>query len=50
MPQILMPTVGGFIVLHLAAELCHPISAFDHRICTSYVDPSGLLQLIPPAV
>ena len=25
-----------------SADLCHAISAFGHRICTSYVDPTGL--------
>ena len=25
-----------------SADLCHAISAFSHRICTSYVDPTGL--------
>ena len=25
-----------------SADLCHAISAFGRRICTSYVDPTGL--------
>ena len=34
-----------------SANRCHAISAFDYRICTSYVDPTGLTaytaRLIP---
>ena len=37
-----MVIVGGTSFGSTLADLCHAISAFGHRICISYVDPTGL--------